>query len=174
MTAIITLTVGSTDTGPFNLYSNLDGYVTPFATGVPHASMVAGYTSSAVPDYTDYIRIKSTGNCTTYVDVPTALPPTTTSTTTPLPPVITTTTTTAALRNANFTFTNFTAACGNPLNAAAYQSLDGTQYFYDVELTRPVNSGSSYWRFNNIAIKTTTDGSSTGAFNCEDGLEIEL
>ena len=33
MTVLITLTTAGTDSGPFTLYSNIDGYGTPFATG---------------------------------------------------------------------------------------------------------------------------------------------
>ncbi len=73
MTAVITLTAAGTDVGPYNLYSNLDGYVTPFATGVPKSSLVAGYTSSVVPDFSNYVRIKSAGNCINYIDVPVGL-----------------------------------------------------------------------------------------------------
>jgi hypothetical protein len=70
MTVLITLTTAGIDTGPFDLYSNLDGYTTPFVTGVSKSSLVAGYTSNVVPDNTTTVRVKSTGNCTSYVDIP--------------------------------------------------------------------------------------------------------
>ena len=69
MTALITLTVAGTDSGPFNLYSNLDGYVSAFETGVSKIALLAGYSSSLVPDYTNIIRVQSTGDCTNYVDI---------------------------------------------------------------------------------------------------------
>lgn len=104
MTVLITLTTAGTDTGPFNLYSNVDGYSAAFATGVSKAALVAGYPSSAVPNGTTTIRVMSTGLCTNYVDLSvittttttTTTPPTTTTTTTP-PPTTTTTTTLAAI-----------------------------------------------------------------------------
>ena len=34
MNIIITLTTAGADTGPFNLYSDIDGYLVPFVTGV--------------------------------------------------------------------------------------------------------------------------------------------
>ena len=69
MTVSITLTIAGADTGPFDLYSNLDGYVVPFAIDVPKATLVTGYSSNVVPDGTETIRVKSKGNCSNYVDI---------------------------------------------------------------------------------------------------------
>jgi len=69
MTALITLTTAGSDSGPFNLYSDLDGYTTAFETAVPKVDLLAGYASSLVPDYTTIVRILSTGVCTNYIDV---------------------------------------------------------------------------------------------------------
>ena len=81
MIALITLVlpIGG-DSGPFNLYSNTDGYVNPFETGVSTAALVAGYTSILVPNGTTTIRVKSTGICTNYIDIEINLIPTTTTT----------------------------------------------------------------------------------------------
>jgi hypothetical protein len=92
MTVLITLTTAGLDSGPFDLYSDLDGYVSAFESGVSKASLVAGYASSLVPDYTNTIRVKSNGEfCTNYVDMIVGTTTTTTSTST------TTTTTTTGL-----------------------------------------------------------------------------
>lgn len=98
MTVLITLTTAGTDSGPFNLYSDLDGYTSAFATGVSKSALVAGYSSSAVPDYTSIIRVLSTGVCTNYIDITLGTTTTTTSsststTTTTVAPTTTTTTT---------------------------------------------------------------------------------
>ena len=69
MTVLITLTTVGTDAGPFNLYSNTDGYSSPFETGISKAVLLAGYSSSLVPDVATTIRIKSDGNCTNFIDV---------------------------------------------------------------------------------------------------------
>ena len=82
MTVLITLTTAGADSGPFNLYSNLDGYVTAFESGVPKASLLAGYSSPNVPDYTTTIRVLSTGACTNSIDI--ILDEVTTTTTTTL------------------------------------------------------------------------------------------
>lgn len=68
---IITLTFGS-EAGPFDLYSDVDGYVTPFVTGVPAGSFTFGYYTTIVPDGTTIIRVKSEGECINYVDLPIA------------------------------------------------------------------------------------------------------
>jgi hypothetical protein len=122
ITVSITLTLAGVDTGPtFNLYSNVDGYVTAFETAVPKASLVAGYISTLVPNGTTIIRVYSPGTCDTYVDLnvitstttttstssttsttTTLFPPTTTTTTTATP--TTTTTTTVAEINYNYAF----------------------------------------------------------------------
>jgi hypothetical protein len=107
MTVLITLTTAGTDTGPFNLYSNVDGYVSAFETGVSKAALLAGYSSALVPNGTTIIRIKSTGTCVNYIDVTvvttttttTTSTPTTTTTTTSVPPTTTTTTTTSLVSN---------------------------------------------------------------------------
>lgn len=90
MTVFITLTIAGADSGPFDLYSNLDGYVSAFESAVPKASLELGYASSLVPDFTTTIRVKSNGVCTNYIDVPVEE---TTTTTTTISPTTTTTTT---------------------------------------------------------------------------------
>lgn len=71
MTALITLTIAGADTGPFNLYSDLDVFSSPFQTGVAKAGLEAGYSTAFVPDGTTVIRVMSTGEfCSNYVDIP--------------------------------------------------------------------------------------------------------
>lgn len=101
-TVLITLTLAGADTGPFDLYSDVDGYVVPFETGVAKAALESGYTSVLVPDSTTIIRVQSTSVlCTNYVDLSisgitttttTTEAPTTTTTTTEAPTTTTTTT----------------------------------------------------------------------------------
>lgn len=79
MFVFITLTSAGADAGPFNLYSNADGYVSAFATNVPKATLLAGY-AATVPAGTTTVRIMSAGVCTNYIDV--SISATTTTTTT--------------------------------------------------------------------------------------------
>ena len=96
MNVLITLTTAGADTGPFNLYSNVDNYTTAFETNISKGILVAGYTSTIVPPGTTAVRVWSMGICANYVDIILTVPATTTTTTTSAPVGTTTTTTTAA------------------------------------------------------------------------------
>ena len=89
ISANITLTTAGGNTGPFDLYSNTDTYVTPFETGLTRTTLLSGYISYVVPDSTTVIRCKSNnGTCTNYQDFSLILPtltPTPTKTLTPTP-----------------------------------------------------------------------------------------
>lgn len=69
MTVLVTLTLAGTDVGPFDLYSDVDGYTTPIATGVSRSALLAGYSLAGVPDTASVIRAQSTGTCTNYLDM---------------------------------------------------------------------------------------------------------
>lgn len=71
MTALITLTTAGADTGPFDLFSDLDVFTSPFQTGVAKAGLQAGYSTAFVPDGTTTIRVMSNGEfCSNYIDIP--------------------------------------------------------------------------------------------------------
>jgi hypothetical protein len=80
MTVTIILTAAGTDTGPFNLFSDLDGFTSAFETGISRASLLAGYTSYVVPNGTNTIRVVSTGACKNYIDINVSGTTTTTTT----------------------------------------------------------------------------------------------
>lgn len=99
MTLLITLTVADIDTGPFNLYSNIDDYVNPFAELIEKSDLLAGYTSTVVPDGTTNIKVQSinelcsnfillTVNTTTSTTTSTSSTTSTTSTTTTSVPLV--------------------------------------------------------------------------------------
>jgi len=98
MTVLITLTVAGLDATIFDLYSDIDGFTTPFETDIPVASLIAGYSSSLVPDYTSVIRIQAKEKCVNYIDIVLENTTTTTSssTTTTTSSSSTTTTTTSS------------------------------------------------------------------------------
>ena len=83
MIVYIILTIAGTDSGPFDLYSDVDAFAAAFETDVSRAALVAGYTTFAVPDGATQIKVQSTGSCTNYIIIDVG-------------PAITTTTTTAA------------------------------------------------------------------------------
>lgn len=82
MTVLITLTTAGSNTGPFNIYSNIDNYTTAFVTGVATSALVAGYTSSLAPDGTTNVLVRSTGACIRDLYLPVSGAPTTTTTST--------------------------------------------------------------------------------------------
>jgi len=76
MTVLITLTTAGTDSGPFNLYSDVGGFAPAFQVGVSRADLLAGYSSAYVPDGTEIIRVMSTGDfCTNYIDIELGIEP---------------------------------------------------------------------------------------------------
>lgn len=82
MTVYIILTTAGADTGPFNIYSDVDGYISAFETGVSKASLLAGYTSSLAPNGTTIVRVMSASAlCTNYIDLTLSMCTTTTTTT---------------------------------------------------------------------------------------------
>ena len=91
MTVLITLTTAGSDTGPFNIYSNANGFSTIIISGVSRASLVAGY-NATVPDGTTEVLVRSVGACQRdlYLDVsgaPATTTSTTSTTTTLVPPI---------------------------------------------------------------------------------------
>lgn len=118
MNVLITLTVAGIDTGPFNLYSNLDSFTTPFQTGVSKASLISGLMVTTVPEGASTIRVKSTGTCTTSVDLFITGQPSTTTTTTSLyvGPSTSTTTSTTSTSTSTSTSTTTSTTTATPAN----------------------------------------------------------
>ena len=84
MTVLITLTTIGTDCSLFDIYSNIDNFLSAFETDVPKSSLSAGFSSANVPDGTTIIRVKAKGLCSNYIDLQ-LINITTTTTTTTLP-----------------------------------------------------------------------------------------
>lgn len=150
-TVIITLTTAGADTGPFNLYSNVDGYVSAFQTGVAKASLLAGFTSTVVPDGASIIRVKSTSAlCTNYIDLN-------------ISGVTTTTTTTSQdLVQIVLYGRHDPGASAFPLLAFAYSQDGGLTWtatgasFDDTSCTQ--RAVLNVQRFSSLSIKITADG----------------
>ena len=86
---IITLTGYTDNVDNFDLLSDVDGYTTPFDTGVSRLDMIAGYTGYTIPDGTTIVKvISNTPACTNDIYITMSVPaptptPTVTSTVTP-------------------------------------------------------------------------------------------
>ena len=102
MTILITLTTIGTDCSLFDIYSDVDGFLSAFETDVPKASLSSGFSSANVPDGTTVIRVKAKGVCTNYIDI-TLATITTTTTTSSIPTTTTTTTTIPSIACSEYT-----------------------------------------------------------------------
>jgi hypothetical protein len=110
MTVLITLTLAGGDTGPYDLYSDVDGFVTPFETSIQKIDLLAGFVSSNVPDFTTVIKLVSKGKCINFIQL--SVEESTTTTTTSSTTTLTTTTTTttiAVLDCLEYTFGTFSS-----------------------------------------------------------------
>jgi hypothetical protein len=153
MTVLITLTTAGADSGPFDLYTNLDGYVSAFATGVSKSALLSGYSSSAVPDFATIIRVKSTGDCVNYIDI-TLVSPTTTTTSTSST-TTTTTTVAPALEAGGISSTSLTdpsTGCSLTIDSICYFDTavegiitSGDIVYNDIDGTSPINGGGLYY-----------------------------
>lgn len=104
-TVLVTLTVAGADTGPFDLYSNVDGFAVPFETNVTKADLLAGYISYLVPDTATLIRVLCSPPCKNYIDL---VIDGTTTTTTSTSSSSTTTTTSSTSSSSTTTSTTTT------------------------------------------------------------------
>ena len=93
MTILITLTTVGIDCSTFDIYSNVDGFLSAFETDVPKTSLSAGFSSANVPDGTTIIRVKAKGLCSNYIDLNLEGSPITTTTTSSSSSTTTTTST---------------------------------------------------------------------------------
>ncbi len=102
-TVFILLTTAGADTGPFDLYSDADGYFIPFEMAIAKSTLESGYSSILVPDTATIIRVKSTSVlCQNYVDLPFNTTTTTSTTSTSTSTTTSTTTTMALVQNCMF------------------------------------------------------------------------
>jgi hypothetical protein len=146
MTVLITLTTAGSSTGPFSLYSNANSYSTPFETGVAKSSLLAGYTSTLVPNGTTTIRVMSTGTCTNYTDI-SVVPCSTTTTTTTVTPTTTTTTTALGCQQI-FLYPNNINACDHSGSLIQYETdnaLSPTRFWILGECGITPVSGGNLW-----------------------------
>jgi len=157
MTVLITLTTAGIDTGPFNLYSDVDGYLSAFKSGVTRTSLLAGYSSALVPDNTSTIRIMSAGNCINYIDL--TVVATTTTTTSGIP--TTTTTSTSFTTTSTTTAIAYNLTLGDPdcrLNNCGDNNPCAVRYLINVD-NDPVGSSLTVTKNSGVGTVTIYDSS---------------
>lgn len=160
ITVNIKLTSVGSGLGSFNIYTDVDNYVTPIAQGVSTAVLVNGYSCTVVPDTATTIKVQSTVGKNVYKLFPiagletTQLPtPTPTPTNTPQPtPAITPTPTPSITPSGNIYTVSFTPVVVD--NLAYRKSVKSY-----VTVTPSLPSGHSFnLHYENYAIATTTGG----------------
>lgn len=177
---LITITLAGADTGPFNLYSNLDGFLSPFETSVSKIDLEAGYLSVVVPDSTTVIRVQSTSVlCSNYVDLEITGITTTTSTSTSTTSTTstsstTTTSTTIAFETFEVVYgVSLVSVCAEPADtvytAAGGSISSGNTVYTDSALTTPlvgydyISEGVAF-EIHNLNSGTGVVGIGTGNF----------
>lgn len=123
-TVLITLVIAGADTGPFDLYSDANGFTSPFEVDVPKASLVAGYTSILVPATATLIKIVSKGVCTNELILPIIGTLATTTTTTTSTPASTTTSSTTTGAPTTTSTTSSTSTTEAPCQCYLLQNTE--------------------------------------------------
>ena len=178
MTGIIKLTLAGINTGPFNLYSNIDGYISAFAVNITRAQLLTGYPTDAIPSLTTIIRIMSIGDCTNYIDVPLpnclligtgviTIPPPTTTTTTTLPLTTTTTstststsTTTTTVIPTTTTTSSSTSTTTSTTTVIPTTTTTTTMAVINCGSSSSFSGGISYPTTQSVILGTTTGNTS--------------
>lgn len=68
MQVFVKLTSAGSDTGPFMVYSNVDGYVYAYGVNISKAALQAGLFIT-MPNFTTSVKIRSNGKCTNSIIV---------------------------------------------------------------------------------------------------------
>lgn len=160
MNVLIQLTTAGLDTGPFNLFSDLDSFGVPFEVGVTKVDLLAGYLSTLVPDGTTTIRVCSTAlYCANCIDITIEPLPTTTTTsssssstsTTTSTSTSTTTSTTTSITYYTFSLVFDPCSSATP-TFTAYSSSSG------------LGVGVSLWQDSALTIPYTCSAGGPGNF----------
>ena len=64
MTGIIQITTIGADAGPFNIFSDVTGFISAFETNITRSELLSGYATSNIPLGTTVIKIVSVDKCT--------------------------------------------------------------------------------------------------------------
>ena len=159
LTYQIFLTTAGAGTGPFDLYSNADGFVTPFETNLSKALFIPGYVSTTIPDAATIIRVQNVAECQCqgFIDFYIPLPGTSPSATPSVTPSITTTPSITPSVTPSITLTPTPSPSSVPATFNWYNE-EGVSPFVDSNLFISVNG-------SNVVTEYTTNSGSFTAFN---------
>jgi hypothetical protein len=143
-TVLIILSTAGTDVGPFDLYSDVDGYTSSFATGISKTVLLSGYSCTTVPDGTTIIKVQSYGTCTNYILLTISG---TTTTTTSTSSTTSTTTTTTTTTTATPTTTSTTTVVNYTVDVYAKSSDVDAAWFYQIQYS--LDGGGTWTNIGN-------------------------
>lgn len=161
ITVLLRLTTAGVDTGPFDIYTNVDDYVVPIQEDISRQDLVSGYLCTNVPYNAIIVRVMSKNNCTNYADaeitgIPTPTPtptitPTITPTNTPTPtPTPTPQDITYTYQGTTNDYATSTLACQNILDNFYYSDdnelVVGSRIYTDVDLLYPYVGDDRLWK----------------------------
>lgn len=172
MTVLIQLTTAGLDTGPFNLYSNLDSFGTPFEVGVTKVDLLAGYLSSIVPNGTTTIRVCSISvYCANCIDITIEPLPTTTTTSSSSTSTSTTTSTSTSTSTSTTTSTSTSTTTSTTTAFVSYMfnvvlsPCDSPTSPFSVYSGSPtLGPGVSIWGDSGLTIPLTCNSGGPGTF----------
>lgn len=174
MNVYIQLISAGTNTGPFNIYSDVDGFVTSFENNISKTKILKGFTSVLVPDDTSIIKIVSEGDCSTdvYLDV-TPYITTTTTTSTTLTTTSTTSTTTSTTSTTSTTTTSTTTSSTTTTTTTGYpvqkllvgRSVEGNLYINSTTMCGELYDNDTVVIMNTISLVYFSSNSSIPIVN---------
>lgn len=130
MNVLITLTNPGVDTGPFNIYTNVDNYTTAVGTNIAKATLVSGYNATVSPTATT-VKVESTGTCTTAIFL-TIIQPTTTTTTSTSTSTTTTSSSTTTSTTTTATPTTTTTTTAGPTTTTTTTPAPNYKFYLQV------------------------------------------
>ena len=149
MNVLITLTSPGADTGPFNIYTNVDNYVTAVATNVAKANLVSGY-NVTVPANAVTVKVESTGTCTSSIYL-TIIQPTTTTTTSSSTSTTSTTSTSTSTTTSTTTLgpgTTTTTTTAGPTTTTTTTPAPNYKFYLQVRDQTDSNYGNGTFYLN--------------------------
>ena len=153
MIVTITLINPGVDTGPFNVYTNVDNYILAVATNVAKSVLVAGY-SVDVPSTTSTVKVESTGTCTTSIFLPVVQPTTTTTSTSSTTTTSTSTSTSTTTTTTTAVPTTTTTTTSGPTTTTTTTAAINYKFYLQVRNQTDTGYGDGTFYLN-----------ATGGFN---------
>lgn len=161
MNILVTLTTAGTDAGPFNLFSDANGFASAFESNVSRAALLAGFASSNAPTGTTIVKVKSVGVCKTEINLPTGI--TTTSTTSSSTSTTSSSTTAVPGTSISAGVATASAACSSGTGSSTvYSSCSpirvGCFLYTNPAMTNPLIGSNLWYKVEGNAVMVDNSG----------------